>query len=58
MCSLVCIPLFYTPGYLHCLRPLACVLQWGQTPLAVAQRYGHAEVIALLQAAAAAPARR
>ena len=38
--------------------PSARVLQGGRTPLYVAQSYGHAEVVALLQAAAAAPARR
>ena len=34
-------------------------MQEGNTPLALAQKYGHAVVVALLQAAAAAaPARR
>ncbi len=44
-------------GYLHFLRLLACVLQAMKTPLDYAQSKGHAEVVALLQAAAAAPAR-
>ncbi len=43
--------------YIVC-APLACVFQWGETPLDLAQSEGHAEVVALLQAAAAAPARR
>ncbi len=58
VCSPVCIPYSYAPGYLHCLRPLACVLQAEKTPLDWAQSNGKAEVVALLQAAAAAPARR
>ena len=57
-CSPACIPYSYPPGYLHCLRPLACVLQGGETPLGLAQKYDKAEVVALLQAAAAPPARR
>ncbi len=52
------LPYSYTPGYLHCLRPLACVLQYKKAPLDLAQSEGQAEVVALLQAAAAAPARR
>ena len=47
------------PWLLTLTTPLACVLQDGDTPLAVAQSEGYAEVVALLQAAAAAaPARR
>ncbi len=57
-CSPACIPYSYTPGYLHCLRPLACVFQAWDTPLDRAKRNGKAEVVALLEAAAAAPARR
>ena len=47
------------PWLLTLTTPLACVLQMGNTPLAKAQSRGQAEVVALLQAAAAAaPARR
>ncbi len=58
VCSPVCIPYSYTLRFLRCLRPLACVLQNKMTPVEWAQSKGHAEVVALLQAAAAAPARR
>ena len=51
-------PIVY-PWLLILTAPLACVLQYGKTPLAWAQSEGQAEVVALLQAAAAAaPARR
>ena len=51
-------PIVY-PWLLTLTTPLACVLQGGNTPLAKAQSAGHTEVVALLEAAAAAaPARR
>ncbi len=56
LCSPACQPYSYTPGYLHWLRSLASVLQYKMTPLDWAQSNGQAEVFALLQAAAAAPA--